>query len=314
MCGIAGYLDRSGSREAPVGSVLLRMLSALGDRGPDSTGVALYGGSGETLILRIKLGETADLEERAAQVTPRIAELAGGPIRAQREGPYLRVELPLEAPLGRIAATIEGLTPPGPDAIELISAGRSLEILKQVGSPAELEAAFRISAARGTHGIGHTRLSTESRVDLSHSQPFWAHGTPDLAVVHNGHVTNYHRLRRIYEQRGIRFYTENDSEIIGIYLGMRLALGESLEEAMRASLTDLDGSFCYLAAMPGVLAFAKDAYSLKPLIVAETDEWVAIATEEVALRRALGHQFRASEPPGHALRVWEAGKPALVAA
>jgi len=314
MCGIAGYLDRSGSGEAPVGSVLLRMLTALGDRGPDSAGVALFGEPSQSLVLRIKLGEVGDLASRAELVVARLGGEGIGAVQAERSGPYLRVALPPNTPLPAVTSAIESLTPPGSDAVELISAGRCLEIVKQVGSPADLESAYRISETCGTHGIGHTRLSTESRVDLSHSQPFWAHGVPDLAVVHNGHVTNYHRLRRIYEQRGIRFYTENDSEIIGIYLGLRLARGENLEEAMRASLTDLDGSFCYLAAMPGVLAFAKDPYCLKPLVVAETQGWVAVATEEVALRQALGHHFRASEPPGRTLRVWETTMPLLAAA
>ena len=95
---------------------------------------------------------------------------------------------------------------------------------------------------RGSHGIGHTRLSTESRVDLSHSQPFWAHGVADLATVHNGHITNYHRLRRLYEQKGVRFFTENDSEVIGVYLADQLERGRTLEQALADSLDDLDGS------------------------------------------------------------------------
>src|SRR5581483_8859008 len=165
--------------------------------------------------------------------------------------------------------------------------GKSLSLFKQVGSPEQLEAMYRISKLTGTHGIGHTRLSTESCVDLSHSQPFWAHGVPDLATAHNGHITNYHKLRRRFEQRGHRFYTENDSEVIGIYLRDRLAAGLSLEDALRSSLDDLDGSFCYLAASGDRLAFVKDRFGFKPLVVAETDVFVAIATEEVALRRAL---------------------------
>ena len=102
--------------------------------------------------------------------------------------------------------------------LEVLSLGRRLDLVKQVGSPAGLEAAYGLSAWRGPLAIGHTRMSTESRIDLSHSQPFWAHGVPDLATVHNGHVTNYHQLRRHYEQRGVTFYTDNDSEVIGVYL------------------------------------------------------------------------------------------------
>src|ERR1700752_1676250 len=126
--------------------------------------------------------------------------------------------------------------------------GSRLEVVKQVGSPENLEARYAISSFVGTHGIGHTRRSTESRVDLSHSQPFWAHGAPDLAVVHNGHITSYHRLRRLYEQEGLRFYTENDSEVIGLYLARKLRQGATLREALLDSGRALDGSCSDMAA------------------------------------------------------------------
>src|SRR5439155_1082740 len=148
------------------------------------------------------------------------------------------------------------------------------------------------------------RLSTESKVDLSHSQPFWAHGVPDLATVHNGHITNYHKLRRRYEQKGYRFYTENDSEVIGVYLRDRMAAGMPLVDALRSSLDDFDGSFSYLAANGDTLAFVRDRFGFKPLMVAETDEFVAIATEEIAMRRGLGANFDAHEAPPGTMRVW----------
>jgi glutamate synthase domain-containing protein 1 len=187
---------------------------------------------------------------------------------------------------------------------EVVSLGHQLEIIKQVGSPQLLEETYRVAARTGTHGIGHTRLSTESRVDLSHSQPFWAHGVPDLVTVHNGHVTNYHKLRRQYEQRGYRFFTENDSEVIGVYLRDRMAKGLPFADALRSSLDDFDGSFCYLAATGDQLAFVKDRFGFKPLMLAETDDFVAIATEEVALRQALGHGFEAREPAPGTMKVW----------
>jgi glutamate synthase domain-containing protein 1 len=187
---------------------------------------------------------------------------------------------------------------------EIVSLGHQLALFKQVGSPAQLESAYHISVLKGSHGIGHTRLSTESRVDLSHSQPFWAHGVPDLATVHNGHITNYHKLRRQYEQRGYRFYTENDSEIIGVYLRDRMNAGLSLPDALRSSLDDFDGSFSYLAASGDCLAYVKDRFGFKPLIVAETDDFVAIATEEIALRQALGDDFIAREPAPGSLGIW----------
>jgi glutamine phosphoribosylpyrophosphate amidotransferase len=190
---------------------------------------------------------------------------------------------------------------------EVVSLGRQLEILKQAGSPRQLEESYGIAQRRGSHGIGHTRLSTESRVDLSHSQPFWAHGVPDLATVHNGHITNYHKLRRHYEQRGCRFFTENDSEVIGVYLRDRLGRGMSFEDALRSSLDDFDGSFSYLAATGDRLAYVRDRFGLKPLVLAETDDFVAIATEEVALRQSLGRDFVAREPAPGGMRVWYVG-------
>jgi glutamate synthase domain-containing protein 1 len=193
------------------------------------------------------------------------------------------------------------------DGIEVISMGRQLEIVKQVGSPQNLEVTYNVSKFLGTHGIGHTRLSTESRVDLSHSQPFWAHGYPDLAIVHNGHITNYHKLRRRYEQRGVRFYTENDSEIIGVYLASRLSQGLCFDDALKASLVDLDGSFSYLAATTDALGFCKDPFALKPLLWTETDTFVAVATEEIAIRSAFGgdHQpYKVREAQAKEVRVW----------
>ena len=301
MCAITGFLDKTGERNAPVGKNLLRMLLAVGCRGPDSTGVAIYGGAGAGgSILRVKLGESktgGNLSAVAELVTVTAREYT--PIlTATYDGAYLRLTV---ADLrDEIIGAIERIAP----EIEIISAGKSLEIVKQVGSPEQLEAAFCISQWTGTHGIGHTRLSTESKIDLSHSQPFWAHYLPDVATAHNGHITNYHILRRKYEQRGVRFYTENDSEIIGIYLRDRMQNGFSFEEALTASLSDFDGSFCYLASNADTMAFVKDGFGLKPLMVAETDAWVAIATEEIALRNAFGNDFTAREPGVRRLHLW----------
>ncbi|MGH7485278.1 MAG: glutamine phosphoribosylpyrophosphate amidotransferase, partial [bacterium] len=171
--------------------------------------------------------------------------------------------------------------------------------------PHNLEHTFGISKVRGSHGLGHTRLSTESIVDLSHSQPFWGHGYPDLAIVHNGHITNYHQLRRRYEQRGVRFYTENDSEIIAIYLAERLRGGLSLREALASMLTNLDGSFSCLAATATELGFVKDPFSLKPLVFAEGGDFVAIATEEIAIRSAIPGDYPVREAQAKEVRVWQ---------
>ncbi len=295
MCGIVGYFDK-GAGSRPVGSTLLAMLGALGRRGPDSAGVAVWGDAVDGLIVRVALGERADARGRDIL---RNARRLGQVRRATARGPYLRFEI-TKVDADALVAALELEA-----GVEVVSLGQRLQIIKQVGAPSNLEAAFGISTLVGTHAIGHTRLSTESRVDLSHSQPFWAHGVPDLAVVHNGHITSYHRLRRIYEQEGVRFYTENDSEIIGVYLARKLRGGASLREALEASVRELDGSFSYLAATADTLGFAKDPYCLKPLIVAETDNAVAIATEEIALHAAFGDDYRAREAGAGEVRTWE---------
>jgi glutamine phosphoribosylpyrophosphate amidotransferase len=216
-------------------------------------------------------------------------------------GPYLRFEIDQAVDVGRLVREIEALSP----EIEVVSIGRKLEIVKQVGSPENLDHSYGVSGFHGTHGLGHTRLSTESRVDLSHSQPFWAHGRPDLAIVHNGHITNYHQLRRRYEQRGVRFYTENDSEIISIYLAQQLSKGGGLAEAFSSMLRELDGSFSCLAATANEFGFVKDPFAFKPLVYAETDRFVAVATEEVALRRAVEGNYNVREAQVKEWRVWQ---------
>jgi glutamine phosphoribosylpyrophosphate amidotransferase len=186
--------------------------------------------------------------------------------------------------------------------------------VKQVGAPAGLETTFGVAGMRGSHGIGHTRLSTESRVDLSHSQPFWAHGVADIATVHNGHITNYDRLRRLYEQRGVRFFSENDSEVIGVYLADQLDRGKSLDQALANSLDDFDGSFTYLVATADAIGYARDPFAFKPLITVETPGYVAIANEEMAIRHALGQDGVAHEPSGHVYRLWHRSAAAATAA
>jgi glutamate synthase domain-containing protein 1 len=306
MCGIACFLDKLNNDRAPVGSTIFDMLDSLGLRGPDSSGVALYGARSDALLLRVKLADHAGesngtvAEARGRMIAEQVADLAQVR-KVSRTAEYLRLELDYEGDPRHLEAQIQAVD----DEIEVVSMGRSLEIVKQVGSPANLNARFQMADFVGTHGIGHTRLSTESRIDLSHSQPFWAHGYPDLAIVHNGHITNYHNMRRRYEQRGIHFHTENDSEIIGVYLGQQTGHGLSLEEAMRASLQDFDGSFSYLAATADAVGFAKDPFGLKPLVYAETDAFVAVATEEIAIRTAFEGHYQVKEAQVNEVRVWQ---------
>jgi methylamine---glutamate N-methyltransferase subunit A len=307
MCGIVGFLAKRGGADRPLGRTLFAMLQALGCRGPDSAGVALFGSPQPLWILQIKVAEDPEASTSLAAVRSALQERATV-LGATSRGAYLRLEVQSSLAAPQLEESLLRRAP----GIEIVSLGRSLEILKQVGSPVQLNESYDIAARTGSHGIGHTRLSTESKVDLSHSQPFWAHGVPDLATVHNGHITNYHKLRRRYEQRGYRFFTENDSEVIGVYLRDRLTAGMSLPDALRSSLDDFDGSFSYLAASADCLAFVKDRFGFKPLMFAETEDFVALATEEIALRQALGRDFLAVEPAPGTMGVWSVKQGALV--
>ena len=300
MCGIMGYIGKTERQEAALGATMLRMLTALGRRGPDSAGIALYAHRADGAYhIRVKPGESADIDARMAEILRRVRTAARLCAHAHADE-YLRLTLDSVSDPQALQESIESVHPD----IEVISFGRALDLVKQVGSPENLEQRFGISRASGTHAIAHTRLSTESRIDLSHSQPFWAHGTLDVASAHNGHITNYHKLRRQYEQRGVRFYTENDSEIIGIYLCEAMQAGATFAEALQNSVQFFDGSFSYLAATASELGFAKDPFSFKPLIVAESDDYIAIATEEVALRAACGADVETWEPPAGTVRTW----------
>jgi methylamine---glutamate N-methyltransferase subunit A len=300
MCGIVGYLNKVGTEQKTIGSILLAMLNSLACRGPDSAGVALFGESRpHQLVAQVKLVENGDSRERASEIRT-IVEKFGARDFTQT-GAYLRFVFTETDDLATFIAGVEGA---GND-VEVVSVGRRLEIVKQVGSPARLEKTFAISGFRGKHGIGHTRLSTESVVDLSHSQPFWSHGYRDLAIVHNGHITNYHQLRRRYEQRGIRFYTENDSEVVAVFLADKLRHGADLRAAMASTIRELDGSFSCLVATEGALGFVKDSFSLKPLVFAETEDFVAVATEEIAIRGAIPGDFAVSEAQAGEMRVWQ---------
>ena len=309
MCGIAGYLDKQTS-DAPIGRTMLAMLQALGQRGPDSAGMALYGparSKGE--ICLVKLPERQDPDAAEKRLTERIGALARITGR-RRIGDVVRLEVERSSEVRDFCAAIERRD----DGFEVLSLGRSLELTKQVGAPGNLDDTFNVGAFRGSHGIGHTRLSTESKVDLSHSQPFWARGIPDLATVHNGHITNYDRMRRRFEQRGLRFFTHNDSEVIAIYLADELDKGLTLDQAVAQSLDDFDGSFTYLVATPTQFGYARDPFALKPLIIVDTPDYVAVANEEVAIRSALGPAGVAREPSGHVYRIWQVGAEAADAA
>jgi len=303
MCGIAGFFDKTrDNRNSNIGRILMAMLEGLACRGPDSAGVALFGPRADhQVVLRVKLGEEENCSSLIPALTQFLDSQCGESYDFSHHGNSARLVVNGVVDLPALAARIEALD----KTFEVVSMGSSLEIIKQVGSPANLEKAYGVSQLMGTHGIGHTRLSTESKVDLSHSQPFGSHQLPDLAIVHNGHITNYHQLRRCYEQRQVRFYTENDSEVVAIYLADQIHQGGTLKEALEAMLRELDGSYSCLVATASQFGFVKDPFALKPLLCAETESFVALANEEIAIRSALPGAYEVREAQAREVRIWQ---------
>ena len=303
MCGVSGILHKSqvsGSGLAPVGDQLIRMLEPLTHRGRDSSGVTIVGEQPEgDLLVRIWTDSSRGAADVLARAEDTVRRVGGVVCSSRNTGQFLRLVVNYEGGTPELAAAL--LETPG---VALHSIGRTSEVIKDVGTPVAMDQRHGIGAIRGTHGIGHVRMATESRVDVNHAHPFWAYPFPDVSVVHNGQLTNYHKLRRSYEDEGHHFQTGNDSELIAVYLADKLAQGEGLEDALRASMEDLDGTFTYLVATREGLGYAKDEWSAKPLVTMETDDVIAIASEEIALRGVFDQEIDRVEPQKSEVMTW----------
>ena len=303
MCGVSGILHKSptssGSLPA-IGDQLIRMLEPLTHRGKDSSGVTIVGQRPDgDLLVRIWTENPREAKEVLARAEETVRRVGGVVCSSSRTEQFLRLEVNYEGETAELAAAM--LETPG---VSLHSIGHSSEVIKDVGTPVAMDGRHDIASIRGTHGIGHVRMATESRVDVNHAHPFWAYPFPDVSVVHNGQLTNYHKLRRMYEGQGHHFQTGNDSELIAVYLADKLAQGEGLQDALGASLSDLDGTFTYLVATRDGLGYAKDQWSAKPLVTMETDEVIAIASEEIALRGVFDQEIDRVEPQKSEVMTW----------
>ena len=190
-------------------------------------------------------------------------------------------------------------------AAKLTSIGASLDVIKDVGTSHELDDRYHIGGISGSHGIGHVRLATESEVMPEAAHPFWATGFSDVAIVHNGQITNYWKMRRRLERRGFEFRTDNDSELIAVYLADKMAAGVALNDALSQSVDDLDGTFSFLVSTKEGIGFAKDRLAAKPMVMYEDDTLVAIASEEVSLNRLFpGQPLSTTEPAPGTCKTW----------
>lgn len=307
MCGIAGIIHRH--ENGHVGHEMSRMLHAMKHRGPDSTGYALYGPPSDLLVMRFKLADPNDSNdfsygERLArskrEVESRLAKIGATVDRVDGVNEYAyRATFRYEGELKPLADYVEDV-----QGAEVLSLGHSLEIVKDLGDAEQVAEQYKLDEFTGTHAIGHVRMATESDVDIAGAHPYWAYPFSDVAVVHNGQLTNYHMWRRRLERLGHRFQSECDSEIIAVYLAQRMADGLSLETSMKQSLEDLDGVFTYLVVTEDSLGMAKDEMAAKPLVLYEADDMVALASEEVAIRAVVNREIDTYDPYEGEVMVW----------
>ncbi len=309
MCGIAGIIYRDGAAH-PIGEEMTRMLQSMKHRGPDSTGYALYGEATGGLVMRYKLADANtprdfEFEDRLRrhrwEVESRLAALGARIHQVEEETSYaFRVTFDFEGELKLLADLVEDI----PEA-EVLSLGTSLEIVKDLGDAESVHEQYGLSDFSGTHAIGHVRMATESEVDIAGAHPYWAYPYSDVAVVHNGQLTNYFYWRRRLERAGRRFMSECDSEIIAVYLAEEMSKGLSLKEAMDKSLDELDGVFTYIAVTKDELGVAKDELAAKPLVLYESDDLVALASEEIAIRQIVDHEIETYDPFEREVLVWK---------
>ena len=309
MCGIAGIIHRGSTGN--IGGEMSSMLQSLRHRGPDSTGFAIYGvpRSGE-LVMRFKVAEQEEtldgfkiavqLVERRAEVDRRIESLGGEIVSAEEATDYaFRYHVKFDGDLKRLVDYIEEV-----EGAEILSMGDALELIKDLGDAERVSNQYSLSEFTGSHAIGHTRMATESDVDIRSAHPYWAYPFRDISVVHNGQLTNYWKSRRELEHRGHRFMSNCDSELIAVYIADRQQRGQPLEEAMQDSITELDGVFTYLVATHDSLGMAKDVMAAKPMVLYESDEFIALASEEVAIRSIFPDEIDTTDPYEGEVRVW----------
>lgn len=310
MCGIAGLIHRG--KDSNVGSELTSMLQALRHRGPDSTGFALYGNPTENeYVIRFKLAEQEDLrkgfqihdevKERQAEVDRRMEEMGARVTDKDIATEYARrYRFVFDGDMKRLADYIEDV-----EDVEILSIGQGLELIKDLGDANTVSEQYGLGGFEGTHAIGHTRMATESDVDIRSAHPYWAYPFNDIALVHNGQLTNYWGFRREMERRGHRFVSNCDSELIAVYIADRIDRGDDLEAAMERSVDELDGVFTYVVATQDKLGMAKDVMAAKPMVIYESDEFVALASEEVAIRSVFPHEIDTYDPYEGEVRVWQ---------
>ena len=287
MCGIVGLFLKDKSLEADLGRMLSEMLVTMTDRGPDSAGIAVYNAhqAGQAKITVQADNPKTDFDG----LDKKLGAAIGASVRMDVRDTHAVLTMP-QASLGSSMTELRQLEP----VIRIMGRGESIEIYKEVGLPETVVRRFDIAKMSGTHGIGHTRMATESAVTTMGAHPF--NTGSDQCLVHNGSLSNHNSLRRKLRGQNIRIETENDTEVAAAYLTWKLQTGSSLGEALESSLNDLDGFFTFVVGTKDGFGVVRDPIACKPAVMAETDSYVAFGSEYRAL---------VNLPDIEKARVWE---------
>jgi hypothetical protein len=298
---------------ADIGTEMTSMLQSLKHRGPDSTGFAIYGKPNlDEYIMRFKVAEQEDLgsgfrihqeiRDRKAEVDARLAEKGAVLIDERLATEYaFRYRFSFDGEVENLVRYIEDV-----EGAEILSLGHALELIKDLGDATTVSGQYGLQGFEGTHSIGHTRMATESDVDIRSAHPYWAYPYNDISVVHNGQITNYWIMRRQMERKGHRFMSNCDSELLAVYTADKLNEGYQLEDSLKQSIHEIDGVFTYLVATADKLGMAKDTMAAKPMVLYEGDDIVVLASEEVAIRAIIPHEIDTVDPYDEEVRVWQA--------
>ncbi|MFT4013937.1 MAG: glutamine amidotransferase family protein [Paracoccus sp. (in: a-proteobacteria)] len=294
MCGIVGLFLKKEDLRPRLGALLTDMLITMTDRGPDSAGIAIYGDEGIGLKMTIQSDTPATA---FAGLEGALEEVLGQRVAMRVVDTHAVLTLPADAE----AATLAFMTERG---IRVMGTGQSMEIFKEIGLPKDVAARFGLRRMAGSHGIGHTRMATESAVTTLGAHPFST--GDDQCLVHNGSLSNHNQMRRVLTQKGFAPKTQNDTEVAACYISSRLAEGANLGEALEGTLTDLDGFFTFVVGTRNGFGVVRDPVACKPAVMAETDDYVAFGSEYRALANLPGiDTARVWEPEPATVYFWE---------
>ena len=296
MCGIVGLFIKNKALEPQLGSMLAKMLGTMCDRGPDSAGFAIYGaGDSDHIKLTLRGKAGTDFTALGKQVEAEIGAPVGIEVHA--------THAVFKVPAAKEEAARASIAKLGKD-VKLVGAGTRMEVYKEVGRPDGVAKRFDLNHMAGSHAIAHTRMATESAVTTDGAHPFST--GRDQCLVHNGSLSNHNGLRRMLQRRGIKFETENDTEVAAGYLTWRMQEGDSLGEALEHLLEDLDGFYTFVVGTENGFGVLRDPIACKPAVMAETDDYVAFGSEYRALAGLPGiDKAKVWEPEPAKVYFWE---------